>query len=104
MKHLFYASDSINCLLNLSNRMAHGYPKLDMSTVRFPSCTHPPDSFSYFHFNEGNCQMYAQPNQSQGFIRDSSSLPPFLSIVLPIRTLNPFLCSVPIATLSFNLD
>lgn len=35
MEYLFYASDSINFLLNLSNMMAHGHPKLNMSTLRF---------------------------------------------------------------------
>lgn len=86
MEYLFYASDSINFLLNLSNMMAHGHPKLNMSTLRFPYCTHPSNSFFSPHFNEENCQCYVKLNKNQGFMPDSSSLPSFIS--------NHFYCPV----------
>ena len=54
IKYLFYASNSINFLLNLI--VAHGHLKLNMFMMNFPCCTHSLHSFSSLHFNEGNCQ------------------------------------------------
>ena len=53
-KCLFYASNSINFLLNLM--IAHGHPKLNMSMMKFPSCTHSSHSFASPYFNEGSRQ------------------------------------------------